>query len=68
MNTIADLPNLASSVMHDENLNIEINSRRIIMWKCPATSLYAGCGKMWLESVVKRARFERCPLCSPQNT
>ena len=68
MNTIASVPFLNASLSNPANSDVLLDSRKVLGWRCLATSEFGGCGKSWNESVIKRAQFALCPQCSPNKT
>jgi len=64
--TIASSQVLSATVINSGCGDLPIDSRRILNWSCAATSVFGGCGGTWKESVVKRARYTKCPKCEPR--
>lgn len=56
--TIRETAVLSESLVNKDLLDTPLDSKKIVEWACTG-----GCGWLWRESVVKRAKFELCPKC-----
>lgn len=56
---ICDNEQLLTSLVDVSFQNLELDSKKIVMWKCEK------CDGKWKESIAKRSNYKFCPMCQP---
>lgn len=66
--TIADNVCLRESIIDEQCMDVSLESKRVLEWKCVRYNDAEGCGGTWKESVAKRSKYTLCPECEKSKT